>query len=141
MKNRIKLVFSLALFSMISLGAFAQNYNTNYSYEYNDDIYLDDYDDRFDNRRGDRNYRDDRAYRNDRNGNRNYRSNNRGSRNNRSYRNARYQRNRKAAILDRAYARAYRDGWLSRRERRELIALESRLGIYRLDRRGRRICR
>lgn len=157
MKNRIKLVFSLALFSMISIGAFAQN-GSNYSYEYNDDIYIDDdyredgrngtvnygdrnYDngrkgDRYDDRRGN-NGRRDRYYNNGRRDNRNY--NNRGRKNHRvSYRS---QRARKAMILDRAYHRAYADGWLSRRERRDLRQLESRLGIYRLDRRGRRICR
>jgi hypothetical protein len=148
MKNRIKLVFSLALFSMISIGTFAQS-GSNFSYEYNDDIYIDD-DYREDGRNGtvnygDRNYDDgrrsngqrDRAYTNNRRDNRNY--NNHGRRNHKaSYRS---QRARKAMILDRAYFRAYADGWLSRRERRDLRQLESRLGIYRLDRRGRRICR
>jgi hypothetical protein len=152
MKDRIKIIFSLALFALISLGASAQ-YNTNYSYGYDDDVYIDNNNDRFDNR-GDRAYRGnnrngERAnngryndrFDNGRNGNRNYRANNRRGRDYNGRRNVRGQRQRKATILNRAYARAYADGWLSRRERRELRALENRLGIWRMDRRGRRICR
>ena len=115
---------------MISLGAFAQNYNSNYSYEYNDDIHLDDnYNN--DYRGGDR-YNDRGRDYNYNASNRRYRTNNR--------RSVRSQRARKAAILDRAYARAYRDGRLSRRESREIRALENRLGIYRRNNRGGRIC-
>lgn len=133
MKNRIKLIFSFALFTMISLGAFAQNYNSNYSYEYNDDIYIDDH---YDNRGND--YRGGDYY-DDRGRNYNYNVNNRRYRTN-NRRSIRSQRARKAAILDRAYARAYRDGRISRRESRELRALENRLGIWRRNSRGNRIC-
>lgn len=125
MKNRVKIIFSLAVFSLISLGAFAQNYGSNYDYEYNDDVVIvNDYNDdyyRTDRRRDRRDYRRDRKRRSN------------------SY--VRQERRWKASILDRAYAIAAADGRITRREKREIRRLENDLGIYRLDQNRRRVCR